>query len=144
MKQILTNNLWCRLSSVAPLYQKMRIICVTPPGAGSWPGYRHIYISLPRPHHLHHNHRWVADKLRLVQIIVIILPGNVFVMAAILIDRHLQSVANYLILSLGNFQLFQRMGWFVKYMTGFRRFRWFRHTFFLCVTIFPACLSPIT
>ena len=71
-------------------------------------------------------------QLRLVQIIVIILPGNVFVMAAILIDRHLQSVANYLILSLGNFQLFQRMGWFVKYMTGFR---WFRHTFFLCVII---------
>ena len=30
------------------------------------------------------------------------LPGNVFVMAAILTDRHLQSVANYLILSLGN------------------------------------------
>lgn len=27
--------------------------------------------------------------------------GNVFVMVAILIDRHLQSVANYLILSLG-------------------------------------------
>ena len=26
--------------------------------------------------------------------------GNVFVMAAILLDRHLQSVANYLILSL--------------------------------------------
>ena len=30
------------------------------------------------------------------------LLGNVFVMAAILTDRHLQSVANYLILSLGN------------------------------------------
>lgn len=42
----------------------------------------------------------IATSLILVLMILTTIVGNVFVMAAILMDRHLQSVANYLILSL--------------------------------------------
>jgi len=42
----------------------------------------------------------IATSLILILMILTTIIGNVFVMAAILLDRHLQSVANYLILSL--------------------------------------------
>jgi len=42
----------------------------------------------------------IATSLILILMILTTIVGNVFVMAAILLDRHLQSVANYLILSL--------------------------------------------
>jgi len=42
----------------------------------------------------------IATSLVLILMILTTIVGNVFVMAAILLDRHLQSVANYLILSL--------------------------------------------